>query len=116
LNFVGQNENTVAMTLDGLLEIQSDLVRTDTGWEEWDLAQLTEDLQLWTRRNPITDNVNAGDQERKRERGGRNYNTCQGGVAPKACVYCNVANHKSINCLMVKTAEEWRKILANKKL
>ena len=43
------------MTLDKLAGIRGDLVRTDTDWETWDFAKLSEALRLWGRRNPITE-------------------------------------------------------------
>ena len=45
----------VSMTLDKLQAIRGDLVRTDPNWEDWDFAQLSEALRLWTRRNPIVE-------------------------------------------------------------
>ena len=44
-------KGNVAMTLDKLSGIRSDLVRTDPEWEDWDYIKLTEALKLWTRRN-----------------------------------------------------------------
>ena len=78
LNKLSQVDGAVAMTLDKLPAIRGDLVRTDPDWEKWDFIQLTEALRLWTRRNPITENANSEDKDRKRDRMGRNYHTRQG--------------------------------------
>jgi hypothetical protein len=48
-----QINGNVAMTMDKLAGIRSDLVRTDPAWETWDYTRLVEALNLWTRRNPI---------------------------------------------------------------
>jgi hypothetical protein len=78
INKLSQVDGAVAMTLDKLSAIRGDLVRTDPDWEKWDFIQLTEALRLWTRRNPITENANSEDKDRKRDRTGRNYHTRQG--------------------------------------
>ena len=116
MNKLSQVDGAVAMTLDKLPAIRGDLVRTDPDWEKWDFIQLTEALRLWTRRNPITENANSEDKDRKRDRMGRNYHTRQGTGTSHMCVYCNAADHKSTTCPTVKTSEERRRILANKKL
>ena len=52
-----QVNGTVSMTLDKLPAIRGDLVRTDSGWEKWDFAQLSEAIRcgyegiLWTNAN-----------------------------------------------------------------
>lgn len=43
------------MSLGKLAGIRGDLVRTDTEWETWDFAKLSDALRLWARRNPITE-------------------------------------------------------------
>ena len=116
MNKLSQVDGAVAMTLDKLPAIRGDLVRTDPDWEKWDFIQLTEALRLWTRRNPITENANSEDKDRRRDRAGRNYHTRQGTGTSHTCVYCNAADHKSTTCPTVKTSEERRRILANKKL
>ena len=116
MNKLSQVDGAVAMTLDKLPAIRGDLVRTDSDWEKWDFIQLTEALRIWTRRNPITENANSEDKDRKRDRTGRNYHTRQGTGTSHTCVYCNAADHKSTICPTVKTSEERRRILASKKL
>ena len=37
-------------------------MRTDPNWEQWNFAQLSEAIRLWTRRNPV--DPNRPDRER----------------------------------------------------
>ena len=48
-----QIKGNVAITLDKLSGIRSDLLRTYPEWEDWDYIKLSEALKLWTRPNPI---------------------------------------------------------------
>ena len=41
------------MTLDKLIGIRADLVRTDDNWQEWKFTHLEEALRKWTERNPL---------------------------------------------------------------
>ena len=43
----------VRMTLDKLIGIRADLVRTDDNWQEWKFTHLVEALRKWTERNPL---------------------------------------------------------------
>ena len=45
------------MVLDKLPAITGDLVRNDSAWEKWNFVKFTEALQLWTRRNPLNEEV-----------------------------------------------------------
>ena len=47
-------KGNVSMTLDKLSEIRGDLVCSDPEWQTWDCVQLTEALNQWVRRNPVT--------------------------------------------------------------
>ena len=70
---------TVAMTLDKLPNIRGDLVRNDPEWDKWNYIQLTETLQLWTRRNPF-DAQKPDDWKKKPER-----NKCRAISSRRSC-------------------------------
>ena len=59
---------TVSMVLDKLPAIRGDLVRSDSSWEKCNFVQFTEALQLWTRRNPLTEEVKSDDPSKRRDR------------------------------------------------
>ena len=59
---------TVSMVLDKLPTIRGDLVRNDFAWEKWNFVQFTEALQLWTRRNPLTEEAKSDDPSKKHSR------------------------------------------------
>ena len=62
-----QINGNVAMTLNKLSGIRSDLVRTDPEWQDWDYIKLTEALKLWTRRNHINDSIKKDSRPRNRD-------------------------------------------------
>jgi hypothetical protein len=57
----------VSMTLEKLVAIRGDLVRTDAEWESWDFVKLTEALRHWVKRNPAVSN-NREREENTRDR------------------------------------------------
>ena len=73
----------VSMTLGKLQAIRGDLVRTDPKWEDWDFAQLSEALRLWTRRNPI---VEANDHNKQKY--DRPRKVLFSNDRERVCVYC----------------------------
>ena len=106
-----QINGNVAMTLDKLAGIRSDLVRTDPEWEDWDNNKLTEALKLWTRRNPINDSIKK--DTRPRNRDNKVFNTKLGA---RGCVYCDAKEHKSTDCPKVVDTKERKSILAKRRL
>ncbi|XP_046843130.1 uncharacterized protein LOC124437166 [Xenia sp. Carnegie-2017] len=107
-----QINGSVAMTLDKLSGIRSDLVRTDPNWDEWDYIKLIEALTLWTRRNPrnpICEGERKENRNRLRE---RVFNTKLG---QRKCVYCDANDHKSADCSKVTDINERKQILAKKR-
>ena len=106
-----QINGNVAMTLDKLAGIRSDLVRTDPEWEDWDYNKLTEALKLWTRRNPINDSIKK--DTRPRNRDNKVFNTKLGA---RGCVYCDAKEHKSTDCPKVVDTKERKSILAKRRL
>ena len=101
----------VPMTLDKLQAIRGDLVRTDSNWEDWDFAQLSEALRLWTRRNPI---IEASDGNKPKHDRPRKVFLSKD--RERACVYCEGVDHKTGSCYKVTEINQRREILAKKKL
>ena len=101
----------VPMTLDKLQAIRGDLVRTDSNWEDWDFAQLSEALRLWTRRNPI---IEASDGNKPKHDRPRKVFLSKD--RERACVYCEGVDHKTGSCTKVTEINQRREILAKKKL
>ena len=88
--------------------ILGDLVRVDSGWEEWDFVKMTDALKLWTRRNPI-DRQRGEDQIARRR--DKLFN-----ARARGCVYCEDPNHKANDCTKVKSTSERKQILAKQRL
>ena len=85
----------VSITLEKLPNIQGDLVRNDTTWEEWTYVQLIEALRLWTRCNPFEAKP---DDTSKRERQNQyQLQTQQGNPSKNKFVY--IATKRAIDRL-----------------
>ena len=113
-----QVNGNVALTLEKLPGIRGDLTRTDTEWESWDFVKLVEALHLWTRRNPIEQSNESRPRDREYRRPpppGKLYHA-RDQEKPRGCVYCEDKDHKSSECLKVKTVSERRQILAKRHL
>ena len=101
MNKLEQVNGIGPMTLDKLPAIRGDLVRMDPDWE-WDFAQLSEAVRLWTRRNPV--DVKAMEREtseqlhRRRERSNKLFQAQGQERKPSKCVYCGDGGHKSSEC------------------
>ncbi len=82
------------MTLDKLLVIRGDLVRTDPDWESWDFVKLTDALRQWVRTNPVDKNAEREGEENKRKRDyyNRLLQARGGNFKIKGCVYCGDEN------------------------
>ena len=102
-----QINGNVAMALDKLAGIGSDLVRTDPAWEEWDYVKLTEALQLWVCRNPIHD---AAKMKCPRNRDSK---LLHAKLSMRGCVYCEGKEHKSSDCSKVANIKERKQTFAN---
>ena len=102
----------VSMTLDKLQALRGGgLVRTEPNWEDWDFAQLSEALRLWTRRNPI---VEANDHNKQKY--DRPRKVLFSNDRERVCVYCQGEDHKPSSCTKVTAVNERREILAKKRL
>jgi hypothetical protein len=112
----------VRATIDKLEGIRGDLVRMDDDWQEWKFPQLVEALRKWTERN----HIKAASSEKHvtkhpqfpftRE---RNFNTSQENrevINPRACVYCDGTDHRSVDCRKFERTFERKKLLSSKQL
>ena len=109
------------MTLDKLPYIRGDLVRNDPEWDKWNYIQVTETLQLWTRRNPFdAQKPDDGKKKPERKQAGYQFSTQQKSSqiskSHRKCVYCSSENHRSAECDTVLTFEDRKKYLAVKRL
>ena len=55
-------------TLNKLPKVKPDLVRTDEGWEDWNMEKLINSIQKWLKRNKPEDNHKEQTEPKKRER------------------------------------------------
>lgn len=118
MNKLQQVEGNVAMTLDKLLAIRGDLVRTDSEWESWGFDKLEEALRQWTRRNAIDNKATEREQEqenKRRDRFNKVYHARQD-YKQKGCVYCDDVNQKAVGCTEVKSVSDRKQILAKRRL
>ena len=113
---------TVSMALDKLPAIRGDLVRNDSTWEKWNFVQFTETLQLWTKRNPLTEEAKSDDPSKKRD--GRSQGQCYYQTQQvkaehpskiRQCIYCDSHDHRSAACTSVTSADQRKAILVKKK-
>ena len=116
LGKLNEVKGNVRMTLDKLDGIRADLTRTDPKWKEWDFNQLLEALREWIDRNPLQ----VGEKQiksspRDQYRHEKNYVVKE---VPKLrqCIYCENPEHKATDCTVVRSVDERRKILSDKKL
>ena len=107
-------QGNVSMTLEKLVAIRGDLVRTDDEWESWDFVKLTEALRHWVKRNPPVSN----DKEREENTRDRRklFNARGEEVKLRGCVYCGDTGHKATQCEKVIDTSERKKILARRGL
>ena len=114
----------VRMTLDKLEGIRGDLVCTDDNWQEWEFPQLLEALRKWTIRNPPKPIEDRQGQDKLSPNKpfkpvlprNRSYQTRQQDPKRRPCVYCESANHLSVDCDKVTALQERRRELNRKQL
>ena len=98
--------------MDKRPEIQTDLIRSDDNWQEWDFHQLVNNLRRWTKRNPKT----AWNPEKHFRR----ENLFQVRYKDKrpafVCVCRENPVHKSGECKLVSGTLERRLVHSKKKL
>jgi hypothetical protein len=104
---LNQVDGYVAVTLEKLPTIRGDLVRTDSDWERWNFAQLSEAIRLWTRQNPV---------DPTREKSTNERPTKSFYLTSRQCVYCGEENHKATTCDKIVDVAERKQILKKKQL
>ena len=109
----------VRTSLDKLEGIRGDLVRTDDDWREWDFTKFVDALRKWTERNPLpvkSTDKNQDTHPSRRTSRDPVYNTQQGDIRLRACVYCDSADHRKHECNKITEPSQRRKILIPKRL
>lgn len=107
----------VRETLDKLVPIESDLIRTDPKCQSLGFESLLEALTDFTLRNPEKEDTSNRDRKpsNRRElyfRKEKHYRSTE--KKPAKCVYCESTDHRSRDCDKVKEVNERREILKNK--
>ena len=102
----------VRNTLDKLLGVRGNLIRSNDSWQYYGFCELVEALRKWTDRNlkiiasdknPEGDNV-YHTKEREREQ-----TTC-------SCVFCEKDGHKSSECKIIECVSDCKSKILEKKL
>ena len=103
-------KGNVRSVIDKLKGIKSDLVRGQSGWQDWDFPQLVKALKMWKDINPIE----SSDDIKKKLPGAysRHFETRNYPARPGGCVYCQSETHKSIACDQLTKVDDRRKHLA----
>ena len=71
LQTLGEGEmlkDFVLSTLNKLPQVKPDLVRTDEGWEDWNMERLINSIQKWLKHNKPEDNHKQQTELKRRER------------------------------------------------
>ena len=106
-------KGNVRCVIDKLKGIKSELVRGQSGWQEWDFAQLVNALKVWKDINPIEP---SDDNKKKQPWPSRHFQTRDHPTQPGGCVYCQSETHKSNDCDKLKTMDDRKKYLAKNRL
>ena len=114
LGKLGDLAGNLRMMLDKLEDIRSDITRIDPKWKNWGFHELLEGLRGWIDRNPLQIGERESRAQLRDIRREKTFST-RDQIKPRSCVYCDSSNHRSSNCESVKTVEERRKILSNKR-
>ena len=87
----------VLSTPNKLPQVKPDLVRTDKGWEDWNMERLINSIQKWLKRNKPEDNHKEQTEPKRRE---RSYF----GQKQPHCLFCE-KNHWGESC---QHTTQWR--------
>ena len=93
--------------LDKLKGIKADLVRGETGWQDWDLPRLVLALKKWRDINSVGENGSNVPKGKSRL-----YHADE--RKPRTCVYCERGDHVSSACTHLTTLDERKRFLAQK--
>jgi len=109
----------VQVTIDKLVGIRGDLVRTDNDWQEWEFPQLVLALRKWTERNPQKQDDSTmekpplGVQPFHKS---KTFQAKQQEMKSKPCVYCDESRHRPSDCSKVASVAKQKKVLVEKQL
>ena len=109
----------VRAVLDKLKGIKADLVRGETGWQDWDFTKLLQAVKRWKEINPVeeVEDSKSGDSHRRQEGNFKpRMKSFQTQQQPRGCTYCDGLDHKTGECQKCVTVDDRRRILASKRL
>ncbi|XP_048575296.1 uncharacterized protein LOC116604510 [Nematostella vectensis] len=103
-------------TLNKLQKIRADLVRTDEGWESWEMGDVIKALQKWLKRNKPAEESEREPGDKRKER--HYFN--QKGVSPQTpkgrCIFGCQEAHWGDLCPIYDTLEKRRKFFSENRL
>ena len=118
LETLGKLERVNGMTrnvLDKLKGIKADLVRGQSGWQDWDLSRLVIAIKQWREINPVDDEpVNAKPVPLRHPEGKSRF--LHADDRKRACVYCQAEDHSSRDCTRLASVDDRKRHLAQNKL
>lgn len=87
----------------------------DPEWESWDFIKLTDQINQWVRRNPVTNHSGEREEANSPRKAFPSHKENQR-FASSGCVYCGDLGHKAIQCEKIRDIGKRKKILARKSL
>ena len=109
-----QVAGNVRMTLDKLVGIRADLIRTEKDWKKWTFTELVEALRQWVERNPLQPGDKDGGQHPKFKQRENQFAT-RDHLKQRQCVYCENDDHRSVECTKVVDVGQRKRILSIKR-
>ena len=98
----------VLSTLNKLPQVKPDLVRTDEGWEDWNMEKLIDSIQKWLKRNKAEDNYKHQTETKRKE---RHYFSQK----EPHCLFCD-QKHWGDSCPTYNTIAKRREFFTAKRL
>ena len=90
--------------------LKADLVRGHEEWQNWDFPRLIKALKTWKEINPLESNAENLEKPGVKFCGRKNtFQTKETMPTQRACVYCEVTDHRSVNCDKFVTVEDRKK-------
>jgi hypothetical protein len=102
------------MTLDKLVGIRADLIRTEKDWKKWTFTELVEALRQWVERNPLQPGDKDGGQHPKFKQRDNQF-AARDHLKQRQCVYCENDDHRSVECTKVVDVGQRKRILSIKR-
>ena len=123
-------QSHVYTLLNKLGPVRKIITQEDDEWEQWGLEDLINNLKGFVERNPLTTNDELKDGRTnhygKFDRSNRNMDKGdmlllvkrhnQGNSFKTKCVYCNLDNHRSSECMKVITIADRKEMIKKQKL